>query len=151
MCLTISRRTLLVLTASAWAESTVAASAAPTSIEVPLSGAQQVPPLQIPGSGTGKLTYDPSTRVVTWSIAYSGLSSPVTMAHFHGPAPEGKNAPVVIWLTKRNALGPNPITGQATLTPAQAEQFMNSLWYINLHTQDNPAGEIRGQVVWPKS
>ncbi|MBV9777314.1 MAG: CHRD domain-containing protein [Acetobacteraceae bacterium] len=118
---------------------------------MPLSGAQQVPPLQIPGGGTAKLTYDPSTRVVTWSITYSGLSSPVTMAHFHGPVPEGKNAPVVLWLTKRNELGPSPITGRATLTPAQAEQFTKGLWYVNVHTQDNPAGEIRGQVVWPKA
>ena len=150
MCLAISRRALVALTALAWAAPTVAF-AAPASIDVPLSGAQQVPPLQIPGSGTAKLTYDPSTRVVTWSITYSGLSSPVTMAHFHGPAPEGKNAPVALWLTKRNELGPSPITGRATLTPAQAEQFMKGLWYVNVHTQDNPAGEIRGQVVWPKA
>ena len=45
------------------------------------------------GSGTAELTYDPATRVVTWNIAYSGLSSAATMAHFHGPAEQGKNAP----------------------------------------------------------
>ncbi len=151
MRLAISRRALLALTTLAWAGATGVAYAAPASLDVALSGAQQVPPLQTPGSGTARLTYDPSTRVVTWSITYSGLSSPVTMAHFHGPAPEGKNAPVVIWLTRRNAPGPSPITGQATLTPAQAGQFTKGLWYINVHTQDNPAGEIRGQVVWPKS
>jgi len=151
MCLAISRRALVALTALAWAAPAAVAFAAPASIDVPLSGAQQVPPLQIPGGGTAKLTYDPSTRVVTWSITYSGLSSPVTMAHFHGPVPEGKNAPVVLWLTKRNELGPSPITGRATLTPAQAEQFTKGLWYVNVHTQDNPAGEIRGQVVWPKA
>jgi hypothetical protein len=42
------------------------------------------------------------------------------------------------------------MTGQATLTPAQAEQFMAGDWYINVHTQDHPAGEIRGQVMPPK-
>lgn len=147
----VSRRALLALALLASAGVTSVALGAPISVEVPLSGAQQVPPLQISGSGTARLTYDPSARVVTWSITYSGLSSPVTMAHFHGPAPEGKNAPVVIWLTKRNALGPSPITGQATLTPTQAQQFTSGQWYVNVHTEDNPAGEIRGQVVWPKS
>ena len=38
------------------------------------------------GMGMAELTYDPATRVVTWAITYGGLSGPVTMAHFHGPA-----------------------------------------------------------------
>ena len=63
-----------------------AARADATSFKVPLTGAQCVPPVDTTGSGTAELTYDPATRVVTWTIAYSGLSSPSTMAHFHGPA-----------------------------------------------------------------
>ena len=66
----------------------------PTSFKVPLTGAQCVPPVDTTGSGTAELTYDPATRVVTWNIAYSGLSSATTMAHFHGPAKQGQNAPV---------------------------------------------------------
>jgi CHRD domain len=127
------------------------ASAASLSVTVPLSGAQQVPPVQTSGSGTADLKFDPSTRAVTWSITYSGLSSPVTMAHFHGPARAGKNGPVVIWLTKKGSPVASPITGKATLTPHQAQQFMAGEWYINVHTQDHPAGEIRGQVTPPKS
>jgi hypothetical protein len=125
--------------------------AAPIAFTVPLTGAQQVPPVQTNGSGTANLTYDPQTRVVTWSITYSGLSSPATMAHFHGPAGPGKNAPVVIWLTKRGGPVSSPITGQTKLTPAQAQQFMAGEWYVNVHTTAHPAGEIRGQVVPPKS
>jgi CHRD domain len=124
--------------------------AAPVSFAVPLTGAQQVPPVETSGSGTADLTYDPSTRVVTWSITYSGLSSPATMAHFHGPADPGKNAPVEIWLTKKGGAVSSPITGEATLTPGQAQQFMADELYINLHTQKHPAGEIRGQVMPPK-
>ena len=52
--------------------------AAPISFTVPLSGDQQVPPVMTTGSGTADLTYNPQTRVVTWSITYSGLSSPIT-------------------------------------------------------------------------
>ena len=124
--------------------------AAPVSFTVPLSGAQQVPPVQTSGSGTADLTYDPATRAVTWSLTYSGLSSPATMAHFHGPADSGKNAGVLVWLTKRGAPVSSPVTGSATLTPAQAQEFMAGQMYINVHTQEHPAGEIRGQVMPPK-
>ena len=48
----------------------------PTSFKVPLTGAQCVPAVDTTGSGTAELTYDPATRIVTWNITYSGLSSP---------------------------------------------------------------------------
>ena len=123
----------------------------PTSFKVPLTGAQCVPPVDTKGSGTAQLTYDAATRVVTWNIAYSGLSSPTTMAHFHGPAAEGKNAPPVIWLSTKGSPPANPMTGTATLTPEQAKQFTDGEWYVNVHTKAHPAGEIRGQVVPPKN
>lgn len=128
-----------------------AAQADPVSFQVPLSGAQCVPPVDTTGSGTADLTYDPATRVVTWKIPYSGLSSPSTMAHFHGPAKQGQNAPPVIWLSTQGSPPANPMTGSATLTPEQAQQFSAGEWYVNVHTQSHPAGEIRGQVIPPKS
>jgi CHRD domain-containing protein len=146
----ISRRAVLasifVVGLAGWG----APQAAPVSFTVSLSGAQSVPPVDTSGSGTADVTYDPATREVTWKITYSGLSSPVTMAHFHGPAKERQNAPVVIWLTKQGVAPTNPITGSTTLTPEQAQQFSAGEWYINVHTQSHPAGEIRGQVVPPK-
>jgi hypothetical protein len=124
--------------------------AAPVSFQVSLSGAQCVPPVDTGGAGTADLTYDPATRVVTWKIPYSGLSSPTTMAHFHGPAKQGENGPALIWLSVQGSPPANPITGSATLTPEQAQQFSSGVWYINVHTKSYPAGEIRGQVIPPK-
>jgi len=149
----ITRRTVIVAGVVALTAASAASSrAAPLSFKVNLTGAQQVPPVQTNATGTADLTYDPATRVITWSVSYSGLSGPATMAHFHGPAKEGSNAPPVIWLTEKGATSvPNPIKGQATLTPEQAQQFMAGEWYINVHTHANPKGEIRGQVVPPKS
>ena len=48
-----------------------------------------------------------------------GSQGPATMAHFHGPAAEGKNAPPVIWLSEKGVPVPNPIKGSATLTPSK--------------------------------
>ena len=147
----MTRRAMLVAACLAGITYGGVAFAAPVSFSVPLTGAQQVPPVQTSGSGTAALTWDPATRVVTWSITYSGLSGPATMAHFHGPAAEGKNAPVVVWLSKKGSPATSPMTGKETLTPAQAAQFEAGDWYINVHTAAHPAGEIRGQVMPPKS
>jgi hypothetical protein len=136
------------VTVAAWAG---LAHANPVSFKVPLSSAQSVPPIASTGTGSADITYDPATRMVSWTITYSGLSGPATMAHFHGPAAPGKNAPVVIWLTKQGSPAESPITGQVTLTPEQAQQFSAGEWYINVHTQGHPGGEIRGQVMPPKT
>ena len=40
----------------------------------------------------------------------------------------------------------SPMQGSAVLTPEQAKDFTNGLWYLNIHTQANPSGEIRGVI-----
>lgn len=145
----LSRRVALLAAALGclvWAGTAQAAE----SFKVQLSGAQQVPAVETKGSGTADLTYDPASHVVTWSISVNGLSGPVTMAHFHGPAAAGKNGPVEVWLTEKGKPVEGTMKGQATLSPEQAQQFAAGELYINVHTKDHPAGEIRGQVVPPK-
>jgi CHRD domain len=93
---------------------------APVSFKVPLSGGQEVPPVFPAGAATADLTYDPVTRVVTWTLSYTALSSPVTVAEFHGPAQPSKNAPPAVAMVKQGSPVESPITGQATLTPDQA-------------------------------
>jgi CHRD domain len=145
-------RPFLVLAGLGLALGAAPSRAAIESIQVPLTGASQVPAVKTPGTGVAELSYDPETRLLSWTVTYSGLSGPVTMAHFHGPAAKGKNGPVQLWLTKQVG-GPveSPIKGQATLTPEQAKELAAGEWYVNVHTQAHPAGEIRGQVVLPKS
>ena len=45
------------------------------------------------GTGTAVVTFDPATKLLTWDINFDGLTGPPTMAHFHGPAAPGANAP----------------------------------------------------------
>ena len=147
---TMSRRAVMILGGVVSAAAAVGlAQAAPQSFSVPLSGDQQVPKVASPGSATANFTWDPATRGLTWSITFSGLSSPATMAHIHSGA-AGKNGPVVLWLSARGAPPDSPFGGSATLTPAQVAQLKASAWYVNLHSKDHPAGELRGQVIPPK-
>lgn len=107
-----------------------------------LSGAQEVPPVATGGTGTLDATYYRQTHRLAYTVTYSGLSGPATAGHFHGPAAMGQNAGVVVPF----ASVANPITGEATLTDAQAEDLLAGRWYVNVHTRAHPGGEIRAQV-----
>jgi hypothetical protein len=108
-----------------------------------LDGASETPPNASKGTGSAAITLDTETKKLDWKISYSGLSGPVTMAHFHGPAPVGKAAPVAVPLTGSLA---SPMSGSASLTDTQVGDLRGGLWYVNIHTAKIPGGEIRGQV-----
>jgi hypothetical protein len=122
------------------------AMAASKSMTVPLSGAVEVPPVQTPAKGSAKLSYDPETRNLSWTIEFSNLSGPATMAHFHGPALPGKNGPIAVWIGEKGVPPVSPVKGSAVLTPEQAKDFTDGGWYVNVHTGNNPSGEIRGLI-----
>ena len=119
------------------------ASAEKLIMKVSLNAASEVPPNSSPATGTADVTFDTATKLLTWKVTYSGLTGPATMAHFHGPGEAGKNAPVVVPI-------PNPasgVDGSATLNDAQTADLLAGKYYINVHTDANKGGEIRGQVV----
>ena len=124
--------------------------AATSTSKANLDGKEEVPPNTTRGSGSVTVTYDPTTKKITWNGSYTGLTGPVTAAHIHGPADPGKNAPPVVWLTKKGDTSPNfpsSFTGSAELTDEQAKDFRLGKYYVNIHTAANPAGEIRGQLI----
>ncbi len=145
------RRPLMLTAFLAWLIWPTLTHADSLTFKVALSGAEEVPPVQTTGAGTAEFSYDPATRTLKWTITYSGLSGTATMAHFHGPVAQGGKGPVVVWLSTKGSPATSPITGQVTLTPEQASQFIAGQWYVNVHTQANPGGEIRGQAIPPRS
>lgn len=112
--------------------------------EASLTGAQEVPPVTTTGRGTAVARLNPATNVLNYNVTFDRLTSPTTGAHIHGPVPAGQNAGVLFPLTGN--LAAPPLTGQATLTPEQVRQLAAGLMYVNIHTGQNPAGEIRGQL-----
>lgn len=95
------------------------------------------------GSGAGTMTLDHATLEFSWFVAWQDLDAPVTVAHFHGPAMPGQNGGVEVAIDA----GSNPSSGSTFLTSAQADDLLAGLWYVNIHSQAFPSGEIRGQVL----
>jgi hypothetical protein len=126
-----------------WALASGIAFADTVALKADLEPSSEVPPSH--GHGMVNATFDTSTKALQWTITYESLSSATTAAHFHGPAPVGQNAKIQIPIEK-GALA-SPIKGSATLTDQQVTDLMAGQWYFNIHTAQNPMGEIRGQVL----
>jgi CHRD domain len=107
-----------------------------------LKGTSQVPPIESAATGKAEVTYDDASKMLTWTITYSGLSGNVTAAHFHGPAKEGENAGPMVPITQLDS----PMKGSATLTEDQSQALTGGKMYVNVHTAKYPDGEIRGQL-----
>jgi uncharacterized repeat protein (TIGR01451 family) len=105
-----------------------------------LTGGQQVPPTNSTATGTAVLQLAPDETTARLSLNFAGLSSPQSDAHIHGPAMTGSNAGVLFPLPLGQV---NDF--QISLTPQQVADLKNGLLYVNVHTNNFPNGEIRGQ------
>jgi hypothetical protein len=82
-------------------------------------------------------------------LSFAGLSGSATAGHIHGPAAVGVNGPIVFDLSPpavpSGSVGPLTFALDAT----QVGQLRSRLYYFNVHTSANSAGEIRGQIFPP--
>lgn len=140
--MTLGKR--LAFSAAAMALALVAGPALAQTFKADLKGAEEVPPVNAPGTGSVTATYDAASKQLTWEGTVSGLTGNATAAHFHGPAEKGKNAGVLIPVP---GVTTGSFKGQATLNDSQAQALTGGMTYFNVHTQANPGGELRGQVV----
>ena len=111
------------------------------SIQVTLSGSQEVPPVTTAASGSGTITVG-ADKAVSGNVTTTGLVG--VAAHIHDGAP-GKNGPVIVPLSKTSDNSWSVPAG-AKFTDAQYENYKAGNLYINVHTAANKAGEIRGQL-----
>ena len=120
------------------------ASAATLHFEASLSGKAEVPAIASPATGQFLGTLDTVSKTLTYTLTFQGLSGPAAAAHFHGPAAPGANAGVTVAIGKDLN---SPVTAKATLTDAQMKELEAGKWYVNVHTEANKGGEIRGQTM----
>lgn len=111
-----------------------------TTVNLKLSGAEEVPPVSVPGSGSGSFTIAEDGSV-SGSVTTSGVEG--TMAHIHMAA-RGANGPVIVPLTKSGDTYTAP--PGAKLNDAQMQAFKAGNLYVNVHTNRNKGGEVRAQL-----
>ena len=141
-------------TPSATATETPTGTPTPTATAVPcdtkvltaiLDSLNEVPSVPSGAVGSVKLLFDLNAGSITgnWEIPFAGS---ITAAHIHN-GPAGVNAAVFIPFSGL------PIGGSfATLNSAPVAKLQDVLnnpaaFYVNVHTQPYPRGEIRGQLV----
>lgn len=111
-----------------------------TTVRVNLSGAEEVPPVSVPGSGSGSFTIG-ADGTVSGSATTTGVQG--TAAHIHIGA-RGTNGPVIIPFTKSGDTYSAP--AGAKLNDAQMQAFKAGNLYVNVHTNRNKGGEVRAQL-----
>ena len=108
-----------------------------------MTGAQETPAVTTNATGLGIFTLSQNLEKLKFRVAFAGLSSAITGAHFHTGA-LGMSGPVVVNLLP--FLSGNVIEGEIVPTVAFLTALGQGQVYINVHTSNNPGGEIRGQL-----
>jgi hypothetical protein len=109
--------------------------------DVTLVGANEVPPVMTTATATGTVTIKPD-HSVSARIVVTGMTA--TAAHIHEGA-AGTNGPVIVPFTK-TADNTFEAPAGAMLTDAQYAAFKAGNLYVNAHSKEHPAGEIRYQL-----
>lgn len=117
------------------------------SISVSLSGEQENPPVIGNRTGSGTIKINTSTGAISGTVTVKNTTGNPTAAHIHG-GDAGKNGGVMIPLTQdSNNANKFTVPNGSQLNSAQLETLLMAGLYINVHTQNNPAGEVRGQII----
>jgi len=96
-------------------------------------------------TGEGEVRAQLNGTTLTVSGEFHGLSSPATMAHIH-QGPKAIPGPVVLRLDVTNASS-GTISGSLPLTPELVAALHAESLYVQIHSQNNPDGEIRGWLL----
>lgn len=113
----------------------------PATVSVPLSGAQEVPPVSTKASAASTITVAPN-GAVAGVVTLNGIDA--TAAHIH-EAPPGANGPVIVPLARSSNVTFTVPAG-ARLTEAQMASYKAGNLYVNVHSAAYPGGELRGQL-----
>jgi len=110
-----------------------------------MTGAAEVPPADLDGSGSARIWVNYGQRRVCWELSVSNITLPATAAHIH-VGPVGVAGPIVVPLSAPDATG--QAQGCTAVTRALAKNLIQhpERYYVNVHSTDFPGGAIRGQL-----
>lgn len=110
-----------------------------------LDGSQETPnPIITNAKGTGWAVLKDTAKSIEHNITIAGLSSNLTAAHYHN-APSGIGGGVVQPITFQDSSSNGTWTGFAQNI---ISELLKNRIYFNVHSTNNPGGEIRGQIIF---
>lgn len=139
---------------------------AATSFVAGLTGGQRTEQVETTAQGGAVFAVTEDGSALEYALLVSGLDN-TTMAHIHMGA-VGESGEIVVWLypgpdarepqpregTFSGQLAADTITADDFVGPLEGESFdallsamRDGRTYVNVHTEQYPAGEIRGQVL----
>jgi hypothetical protein len=143
----------------------VALAAAPASAQTftltaTLHGGNETPSAVVTGAfGTATVTVNTTARTVSWVVDVFNFPSGVTAGHIHAGAPGAGGPTVVNFTVPTPASNDFRVSGTArdtefTLRPEVGIRSADDMFqailggnsYVNIHSQVNGGGEIRGQL-----
>jgi hypothetical protein len=96
-------------------------------------------------TGEGEVRAVLNGTTLTVSGNYTGMSSTATMAHIH-QGPKAIPGPVVLRLDVSGGSA-GTLSGTLTLTPELVEALHAESLYVQIHSETNPEGELRGWLM----
>jgi hypothetical protein len=121
--------------------------AAQIRVSATMNAAQEVPPpsgdvSEAGGTFTATVTRSAAGATVAWRLRFHDLTGSAGAAHIH-VASTDQPGPVAVALC-----GPcdDDVTGTRTMDAATVSALQAGRAYVNVHTAQNQAGEIRGQI-----
>ena len=96
-------------------------------------------------TGSGTVTAVLAGNTLTVSGTFDGMNSPATVAHLHR-APKGLRGPNLFDLIVTRATS-GTVEGRLTLTAVQIEELKKGWYYVQIHTAQNPEGQLRGWLL----
>jgi CHRD domain len=160
----ITKLLVLAMTVAIASIAVVSTSLAPSTVfanhefATNMTGQQEVPPVDTQAIGEAILVQNlPQNQTVHYFVNVTGIQG-ATQGHIHSGV-EGENGPIVVTLfnfdspqsevfekgniTASNLEGPM----QGKTIPDLIGAMKNGSTYVNVHTEQNPNGETRGQLV----
>jgi hypothetical protein len=137
----LTRTPLLPMLIATAALITGASLAMAADIQVKLVGSEETPPVSTTATGVGTIRIA-ADKSVSGSVKTTGIEG--TVAHIHLGAP-GDAGPPIITLTKGEN-GTWSVPAGSKLSDEQYTSFKSGNLYVNVHSAEHKAGEIRGQL-----